>query len=132
MSALRTISVALAAILAAAPGHALPVTASERALTFAACAGRYSAEVEHRWLVAPSDSAGPAQRRDAFLSLLDAVAPDAGLPGHRLMAARIEEKAMQAALLARATFHTDPSVAEAAGAAAGRRISACGAWLIGA
>jgi len=128
MSALRTISVALAATLAAAPP-------SERALAFAACAGRYSAELEHDWLLPPAESSEAEARRDAFLALLDAVAPDAidhGVPPRLLMATRIEEKAAQAALLARATFHTEPLAAEAALAAARRRIAACGAWLLGA
>ena len=135
MSALRTISVALAATLAAAPGGALPLSASERALAFAACAGRYSAEVEHDWLLRPADSPAAEARRDAFLALLDAVAPDAiddGVPPHLLMATRIEEKAAQAALLQRAAFHVDPLAADAALTAAVRRIAACGSWLLGA
>jgi hypothetical protein len=135
MSALRTISVALAATLAAAPGGALPLSPSERALAFAACAGRYAAEVEHDWLLNPAESPAAEARRDAFLALLDAVAPDAiddGMPPHLLMATRIEEKAAQAALLERAAFHFDALAAEAALAAARRRIASCGAWLLGA
>jgi hypothetical protein len=136
MSALRTISVALAATLAAAaPGGALPLSAAERALAFAACAGRYSAEVEHDWLLPPGEDPATEARRDAFLALLDAVEPDAiadGVPPHLLMATRIEEKAAQAALLERAAFHTDPLAADAALAAAERRIATCGAWLLGA
>ena len=135
MSVLRTISVAVAASLVASPGGALPITASERALAFAACAGRYSAEVEHDWLLAPSESAATEAARDAFLALLDAVEPDAiqrGLPTQALMARRIEEKAAQTALLHRAAFHLDPLAADAARSAAGRRIADCGAWLLGA
>jgi hypothetical protein len=135
MSALRTISVALAATLAASPGGALPLSPSERAFAFAACAGRYSAEVEHHWLLHPASSPTAETRREAFLALLDAVAPDAiddGVPPHLLMATRIEEKAAQAALLQRAAFHLDPLAAEAALAAAERRIATCGAWLLGA
>lgn len=136
MSALRTIPVALAAILvAASPGNALPLSAAERALAFAACAGRYSAEVEHRWLLRPAESDAVEARRDAFLVLLDAVSPDAtdaGVQPQLLMATRIEEKAVQAALLQRAAFHTDPLAADTARAAAERRTAACGAWLLGA
>lgn len=135
MSALRTISVALAATLAATPGSALPLSAAERALAFAACAGRYSAELEHHWLLHPELSPTAEARRDAFLMLLDAIEPDAiddGVPPHRLMATRIEEKAAQAALLQRAAFHVDPLAAEAALTAAERRIATCGAWLLGA
>ena len=135
MSALRTLSVALVATLAAVPGGALPFSASERALAFAACAGRYSAEVEHDWLLHPAESPAAEARRDAFLALLDAVAPDAihdGVPPHLLMATRLEEKAAQAALLQRAAFHTDPLAADAALAAAERRIAACGGWILGA
>ena len=135
MSALRTIIVATAATLAATPGGALPLTPSERALAFAACAGRYSAEVEHDWLLHPADIQATEAHRDGFLALLDAVAPDAvedGMPPHLLMATRIEEKAAQIALLHRATFHLDPLAADTARAAAERRIAACGAWLLGA
>lgn len=135
MSALRTITVALAAILAAAPGSALPLTAAERALAFAACAGRYSTEVEHHWLLHPDLGPAAEERRDAFLFLLEAIEPDAlddGVPPHRLMATRIEEKAAQAALLQRAAFHVDPLAKEAALSAAARRIATCGAWLLGA
>ena len=135
MSVLRTIMVALAATLAAAPGGALPLSASERALAFAACAGRYSAEVEHDWLLAPAEGPAAEARRDGFLALLDAVVPDAvhdGMPTHLPMATRIEEKAAQAALLQRAAFHLDPLAADAARAAAERRIADCGTWLLGA
>jgi hypothetical protein len=135
MSALRTISVALAATLAAAPCSALPLTASERALAFAACAGRYAAEVEHDWLLHPDQSPAAEARRDAFVTLLEAIEPDAiddGVPPYLLMATRIEEKAAQAALLQRAAFHADPLAKEAALSAAERRIATCGGWLLGA
>jgi hypothetical protein len=135
MSALRTISVALAATLAAAPGSALPLTAAERAIGFAACAGRYAAEMEHDWLLDPAASGAPEALRDGFLALLEAVEPDAlrdGVPPHLLMATRIEEKAAQAALLQRAAFHADPLAAGAARDAAERRIATCGGWLLGA
>jgi hypothetical protein len=133
MSVLRTISVAIAVTLAAGPGGTFPLTASERALAFAACAGRYSAEVEHRWLLAPTESAEPEARRDAFVALLDAVMDDAlarGLPPHMAMATRIEEKAVQAALLQRAAFHPEPVVSEISRIAAARRLAACGVWLL--
>jgi hypothetical protein len=135
MSVLRTISVALVATLPAAPGSALPLTASERALAFAACAGRYAAEVEHHWLLHPDLGPAAEVRRDAFLTLLEAIEPDAvddGVPPYLLMATRIEEKAAQAALLQRAAFHLDPLAKEAALSAAERRIATCGSWLLGA
>jgi hypothetical protein len=135
MSVLRTISVALAATLAATPGGVLPLSPSERALAFAACAGRYAAEVEHAWLLRPAEIPEAEARRDGFLALLDAVAPDAihdGVPPQLLLATRIEEKAAQTALLHRAAFHLDPLAADAAHAAARRRIASCGAWLLGA
>jgi hypothetical protein len=135
MRVVRTILVAIAAALAAYPGAAFPVSAVERALAFAACAGRYSAELEHAWLLRPGDSDDPAIRRDAFVTLLDAVTADAladGLPEHLLMATRIEEKAAQAMLLSRATFHLDPLASTAAAEAAARRLAPCGDWLLGA
>jgi hypothetical protein len=116
-------------------GRGAPRLAVERALAFAACAGRYAAEVEHAWLLRPGDSDDPESRRDAFVALLDAVAPDAihdGVPPQLLMATRIEEKAAQAMLLTarpsilirlrldgRATPRPDAS-------------RLCGDWLLGA
>ncbi len=134
MSVLRTLLLTLAATLAVTPVGAFPVSSSERALTFAACAGRYSAEVEHVWLLRPAESPQSEAKRDAFLALLEAVEPDArddGLPPHLLMATRVEEKAAQAALLRRAAFHPDPLAAEAALSAAQSRFAACRIWLSG-
>lgn len=73
---------------------------------FAACAGRYSAKMEHLWLM--GHAAEEAQRRRmAFVELLDALVPDAyanGLSPRRVLAWRIDAKFAYAAMLQQDTF----------------------------
>ncbi|WP_407492552.1 hypothetical protein [Pseudooceanicola sp. MF1-13] len=92
------------------PGHS-PDTLSNPVMTFATCAGRYSAEVEHRWLMGRDADQASKQRR-AMVDLVDAVRlPD---QGPLILALRIEAKMAQAALLQRAEFNPDPAIADRA------------------
>lgn len=114
---------------------ALPVSPVERALAFATCAGRYSALVEHLYLFDGAAAEARASERDAFVDLLDAVLPfalDDGLPADRPMALRVGAKAVQTALLSRATFGSDPVVAETARQMAEQRLADCGTLMLGA
>ena len=72
---------------------------------FAVCAGRYSALVEHQWLVDGPGSEVSAVQRDALLSLVGAVLPDD--MAATAMGWRIEAKVAQRALLSRAHFGGD-------------------------
>lgn len=76
---------------------------------FAVCAGRYSALVEHQWLVDGPASEATARQRDSLVSLVDAVArPE---ETERAMAWRIAAKVSQKRLLDRAYLAGD-AVAE--------------------
>jgi hypothetical protein len=72
---------------------------------FSVCAGRYSALVEHQWLVDGPASEQAAEQRDAMLELVGAVMP-VGM-ATTAMGWRIEAKAAQGALLSRAYFAQD-------------------------
>lgn len=72
---------------------------------FAVCTGRFSALVEHQWLVDGPASEPSERTRDALWSLAEAVAR----PGEATvaMAWRVEAKAGQKALLVRGHFAGD-------------------------
>ena len=100
MRGLETFLAALA-LGASGPGAAADPLLRE----FAVCAGRYSALVEHQWLVDGPASVVSAERRDAMLSLVDAVLPDD--MAATAMGWRIEAKVAHRALLSRAYFGGD-------------------------
>lgn len=97
--------------------------------TFAYCAGRLSAEMEHAWLFGGDAADRIAQRREATLALLAAVAgdPDTG----PALDYRIHAKHAHARLLRDATFQSDPERAERARRLAATRIRACSSFLLG-
>lgn len=103
---LETFLAALAVgVVTNTPGAADPL-----ARDFALCAGRYSALVEHQWLVDGPASEHSAMIRDAFVQMTEAVS---GTEGAAVaLNWRIEAKAAQAALLSRAWAARD-RVAEA-------------------
>lgn len=76
---------------------------------FADCAGRYGATVEHLWLFDGPASEVAARRRDAFVDMLAAFAPDPGAT-----ARRADARIAQRALLDRATFARDAAAARIA------------------
>lgn len=82
-----------------------PAAADPLLRDFAICTGRYSALVEHQWLVDGPASEQSARVRDALWSLVDALATPE--EARAAMGWRIEAKAGQRALLARAWFDGD-------------------------
>jgi hypothetical protein len=86
-----------------------PALADPLLREFAVCAGRYSALVEHQWLVDGPGSEASAGTRDSLLALVAAV-EDPGMAA-TVMGWRIEAKVAHKALLARAHFARD-AVAE--------------------
>jgi hypothetical protein len=82
-----------------------PATADRLLRDFAVCTGRYSALVEHQWLVDGPASDASAGTRDSLWALVKAVAG----PGEAATAMtwRIEAKVAQKALLDRAYFAKD-------------------------
>lgn len=125
MSGLKTIVAAIVTVSTLA--H--PVQAA-RSLhhVFADCAGRFSAEVEHAWLIQNSQSDLLAYQREAFIALVEATGGDR--EGHSLNL-RIEAKAAQAALLSEARFGTDADRAEWARRRAAMEIATCRLLLLG-
>ncbi len=126
MDGLRTLRPLLAppiVVLTLASGAGTLRAETDLAMVFSSCAGRYSATVEHAWLVGAES--GPAEaRRNAFSSLVDALSGDA----RQAMAWRVAAKAAQAALWSAATFRSDA----AAGRAAQAYLAACDRLLPGA
>jgi hypothetical protein len=87
-----------------------PASADPLLKDFAICAGRFSALVEHQWMVDGPASDASAGTRDSLLALVEAVEePEMEAT---VMGWRIEAKVAQKALLQRAHFAND-GVAEA-------------------
>lgn len=91
---------------------ASPAAADDLLRLFADCAGRYSAEIEHGWLVDPAQSVGLQHRRDQFADLAAALGN-----GTQAMGWRVAAKAAQRGLLMQATFAENEQAARAALAA---------------
>lgn len=125
MGGLKTL---LAALVLAAP-LAGPARAGDDLLrTFAQCAGRLSAEMEHSWLM--GDGADLAEaRRNAMVDLLEALIPPDR--GRDVLAWRIDAKFAHAALLARATFNDDADDARWARQQAETYAGACNGLVLG-
>jgi hypothetical protein len=78
---------------------ASPAAADDLLRMFADCAGRYSAETEHGWLVNPGESDTFRQKRDQFADLAATLGD-----GPQVMGWRVAAKAAQRDLLMQATF----------------------------
>lgn len=96
---------------------------------FATCAGRLSALMEDQWLIADPASDQTALQRDALLSLVAALAtPD---DEARAISWRVEAKAAQADLLARARFGQNAKTAAQAARQSDELIGMCRSLLLG-
>ncbi|NNE53027.1 MAG: hypothetical protein HKN30_11580 [Sulfitobacter sp.] len=126
MSSTKTILVAAMLCTTFTP----PADAQENlSQTFATCAGRFSAEREHAWLVGPSQAAPFEKMRQTFLSLIEASAPQAARP--EALHQRILSKHAHAHLLSQATFQADPSRAQMARRIAAAHLATCRSYLLG-
>lgn len=124
MSILRTIVFSVLSLLpaGAAFAHDNPLH------TFASCAGRLSAVMEHQWLMSDPNADRTEDQRAAMLSLVDAImAPD---QGRDVLAWRIEAKQAHAVLLTRATFNADRDDATWALQRAQTELAACTGLLL--
>jgi hypothetical protein len=114
MCGLQTIARALALTLALSPppaAWAQTRVAQDQLHFFATCTGRLSALMEHQWMFDGPASDLTKDRRDAMLSLVEAVAlPD---DSRRVLLWRVEAKHAQAALLQQAAFGNDPAAQNA-------------------
>jgi len=126
VSSIKTkIAAGLAAILISGPATAT----HDLVQSFAECAGRYSAEMEHAWLIGDPAAVQFERQRSAFVSLLEATMPaDAG---RAVLHYRIDVKLAHAALLQQASFSRDERRAARARSAAQSRVSVCRRLLLG-
>lgn len=112
---------------------ALPALAAERGTAapgqlFAACAGRFSAEMEHAWLTGGTGDAA-RDARETFVALTEAaIGPQEAAAA---LDTRIRAKRAQAALLLQGDFHTDRTLARRAKAMAQRQRRLCEAMILG-
>ena len=129
MCSLKTLASAAVCNLAALGAPAFAGQSLDLAREFANCTGRYSALMEHEWLMGTTGAGATRARRNAFAELVAAVAaPD---NGPRLLAWRIEAKAAQARLLQHAAFATDPAARDTAERRAAGLIAACDQLMLG-
>ncbi len=97
--------------------------------TFAACAGRFSAELEHSRLMGGAEDVDYQGSRQAFVALAEAASsPEAG---RKLLSRRIDAKIAQARLLQAATFQDDERRANYAKQTAAAYIRSCRNLLLG-
>lgn len=130
MGGLKTYLLLLAGLLALpTPLLAMTDGPRDRTQVFAACLGRYSAQMEHEWLTG-ADGESPRSRRALFEMMLETVAETSGFSGPEILDIRIRAKLAQAHLLQIATFHTDPDRQRRAAAAARLAIRPCEALII--
>ncbi|WP_082181907.1 hypothetical protein [Aestuariivita boseongensis] len=112
MSSLKTLL--MAGLAATTP---LPVWAtSDIHYVFAGCVGRFSAEMEHAWLLENGEADRLRDKRHSFLSLMEASMPVE--KARAVLSYRIDNKMAHAALLTTASFDQDARRAQSARAAA--------------
>ncbi|PZQ96878.1 MAG: hypothetical protein DI533_15040 [Cereibacter sphaeroides] len=110
--------------------QAFPLSAqTPDARTFAFCAGRLSALMEHQWLFSDPLADQTMAQRDAMLALTEAIAAPADQA--KLVLWRVEAKTAQAELLNIASFGTNKTTAARAAQRSEELVSACSALLLG-
>lgn len=105
-----------------------PATATALPKVFAACTGRFSAELEHAWLMQTGDAEALEMRRARFEDLLEAVA-SIGMRS-ALLDQRIKAKSAHAHILNLAQFARDPDTARWAKRRAEVEIGYCESFLL--
>ncbi|MEM6940998.1 MAG: hypothetical protein AAF943_08395 [Pseudomonadota bacterium] len=107
-----------------------PVSAHPNpAQSFAACAGRFSAEMEHAWLLGTSHLTQHQTSLATFVSLVEASAPTGSR--RSLFHLRVEAKLAHARLLHAGTFVREVKRAAFARATAAHFIRECRKLLLG-
>ena len=123
MSSLKTLLVLLLVLPMPSPAADDPLVSS-----FAACAGRFSAELEHTWLMNDDHTDQIAHRRAQFIDLLEATVPDD--QRRHALHLRIDAKVAHASLLTAASFSRDPDRSRWAGQRAKSEIDYCAGFLL--
>lgn len=125
MSGLKTAATTVLALLAS-PLHAS--MALDYPKEFAVCAGRYSAMMEHAWLMQSAEADSYERMRETFITLVEAI--DEG-PGSVRFHRRIDAKFAQASLLHLATFSSEPAVARRAEQQVEAQLAFCRGLVLG-
>lgn len=123
MSSLKTLIVLL--VLSPMQSQA---TEGSVASVFAVCAGRFSAELEHAWLMRSEQASEIEHRRRQFVDLLDASVPPERQ--RSVLHQRIDAKVAHARLLSQAAFSDDPDRSEWAVRRARSEIAYCAGFLL--
>ena len=107
-----------------------PVRAREDTLVtaFATCAGRFSAELEHAWLMYDERASEFEHRRKQFIDLLNATVPSDRR--RHALSLRIDAKLAHAQLLTQATFSGDADRSAWAVRRAKSEIANCTGYLL--
>ncbi|MEM6609865.1 MAG: hypothetical protein AAF689_14965 [Pseudomonadota bacterium] len=92
---------------------------------FADCAGRFSAELSHRWMMSDPTADDIEALRAALLEIVASLTPDGA--GREVLNWRLQARTAHSALLSRASFQDDGWAAERATA----HINHCAAFLLG-
>lgn len=125
MSAVRTILLLILCLTATRPASAR----EDLLYTFATCAGRYSALMEHQWLMSDPAADRTGAERAQMLSILDTVVtPETAASALDI---RIDAKVALATLLTRAAFSRDARDSVWATRRAETLIGACRALMLG-
>ena len=127
-SGLKTLMIVAAMATTALPAAGLERDRETQEAVFATCAGRFSAEMEHDWLIGGTGDAARATRA-IFVALIDAASDPAQAAA--LLDTRIRAKHAQAVLLQQASFHTDRVLARRAQAMAQRQRRLCETMILG-
>ncbi|EBA12819.1 hypothetical protein RCCS2_16019 [Roseobacter sp. CCS2] len=93
------------ALLCAPKADAQSIDTEQQLRTFATCAGRLSAVMEHQWIFDGPASEHTKIQRAAVIDLVEAIMPTDR--GREVLHWRISAKLAQSALLTRATFNDD-------------------------
>lgn len=96
--------------------------------TLAGCTGRFSAEMEHSWLIADERADAFQSERQTFVSILEAAMHT---DHRRILGHRIETKHAHASLLAVASFSDDTTRARTARLLANDYLEGCRSLILG-
>ena len=126
MSTLRTFLLSNLCILASS---GLLYAESGIVKSFAGCAGRFSAEMEHAWLLNDAKAQDYELRRGGFVSLLEATTTAEN--AEFVLSHRVNSKHAHARLLQTATFGSDETKASAARRTAKQYLDQCNLLILG-
>lgn len=123
MIGLKTFSCACLLLSLALPAAGQVRISNDYLQTFATCAGRLTAQMQHQWLVSDPAADRTEAERAAMIDLLEAVQPDGA--GREVLSHRLAARQAHAALLTRATFNKNAKDAQWAQRRATAEISQC-------